>query len=624
MKRILLSIFLLVFIIFPFFAAETFIVDKYDVSIDVDASAMSHVKERLDIDFTSPSHGLFRDLQYDFGIGLKAGIENVRTDVESSYSYENGYMVLRLGSPDRIVQGPVEYNISYDFMIPEVKQRGFERWYYNVLSAAWDTVVRDFTFSVCFPYAVDPSKVHVSVGAYGSEKYIDYTLSSDGRTVSGRLSNLPPYFAVTVLAEFEEGYFDSFVPKMDFSIYGIIGCFILSLLFFLFAIKSYIKYGKDEELVYPVRFCPPEGLSSLDCGYIVDNKVDADSDALSMIFYWADKGFLRIEERGKEEYHFIKLKDLPDDRPPYERNLFDVFFSRGDDVDITDVVKSGFREKLTEKIIPDMERYYELNHPLEDVRSRSRASFLLAMGFILSIAGALLISMKEIGAATFIVLVPQLIVLLALMALYRDMTHESGIGFYFKSAGKIFLTILLLVITFLSSMAAGLILTGSILLAFLSGLSSALIAFSATFLSNATRKRSDYGYSILCEVLGYREFLKEVEVDKLKVLIEEDPDYFYHNLAYAVALGLENDYVKKFKGLTAFMPVWYSGSDLIVDYMFWHMFTTSWRSNYNHIYSSIRPSSRPGGGGFKGGSFGGRGFSGFAGGGFSGGGGRSW
>ena len=623
MKRILVPL-LLVFSIFPSFARESFVVDSYDVSIFVDAAASSRVDERLDVDFTSPGHGLFRDIQYDFGIGMKAEISNVRTNVETEGTYEDGYLVLRLGEADKLVRGPVEYLISYDYMIPEVRQRGFERWYYNVLSAAWDTEIRDFTFSVTFPYPVDASKVNVTYGSYGETRSAGYDLSSDGRTVSGRLSSLPPYSAVTVLAEFEEGYFNLLARETNLSTYGIVAGFVLSVLFFIFAIVSYGKYGRDEELVCPVQFSPPDDLSSLDCGYIADDGVDADSDALSMIFYWADKGYMRIEEEGKEDYRFIRLADLPEDRPPYEKSLFDVFFEKGAEVSVEDVVRSGFREKLEGKIVPDMERYYEKNHPLEDRTSRMRASLISVTGIILSVGLSVLVSLKEVGEATLLVLVPQMIAVFAMMAIHRKIRHEKGILSYFKGAARAVATLFLLCLTFSTSAIAGHVLTRNIPLCLMAGLSSSLTAFAASFVANAVRRRSGYGYSILCRVLGYKEFLKEVEVDKLKVLIGQDPEYFYHNLAYAVAFGLEDSYIRKFSGLTVSVPKWYSGTNLVMDYMFWHMFASSWRSDYGRVYSSIHPSGRPGGGGFRGGSFGGSGFSGFAGGGFSGGGGRSW
>lgn len=623
MKRILVP-FLLLFAIYPSFPRESFVVDSYDVSIHVDASASSRVEERLDVDFTSPSHGLFRDIQYDFGIGMKAEISDVRTNVRTEGTYEDGYLVLRLGEADKLVRGPAEYLISYDYMIPEVRQRGFERWYYNVLSAAWDTEIRDFTFSVTFPYPVDASKVHVTYGAYGETRSAGYDISSDGRTVFGRLSSLPPYSGVTVLAEFEEGYFDLLASKTDFSTYGIAAAFVLSALFSAFALVSYRKYGRDEELVCPVQFSPPDGLSSLDCGYIADDGVDADTDALSMVFYWADKGYMRIEEDGKGGYRFIRLADVPEDRPPYERNLFDVFFEKGSEVSVEDVARSGFREKLEGRIFPDMKRYYEKNHPLEDRTSRMRSSLISTMGIILSIGLAVLISLSEIGEATLLVLVPQLIVIFAMMALHRKIRHDRGILSCFKGFARTVATLVLLCLTFSTSAIAGYMLTRNILPCLLAGVSSSLTAFSATFVANAVRRRSGYGYSILCKVLGYKEFLKEVEVEKLKVLVGQDPEYFYHNLAYAVAFKLEDSYIRKFSGLTVSVPGWYSGTNLVMDYMFWHMFASSWRSDYSRVYSSIHPSSRPGGGGFRGGSFGGSGFSGFAGGGFSGGGGRSW
>ena len=46
-------------------------------------------------------------------------------------------------------------------------------------------------------------------------------------------------------------------------------------------------------------------------GYVVDGSVD-DKDVISLILYWADKGYLKMKEKGQKDMEFIKLKDIPD------------------------------------------------------------------------------------------------------------------------------------------------------------------------------------------------------------------------------------------------------------------------------------------------------------------------
>ena len=124
-----------------------------------------------------------------------------------------------------------------------------------------------------------------------------------------------------------------------------------------------------------------------------------------------------------------------------------------------------------------------------------------------------------------------------------------------------------------------------------------------------------------CEgaIEGFKEFIDKTESDRIEKLSEEDPEYFYHVLSYAMVFGLADKWCAKFRGITVADASWYNPYGGVGDLMAYAYFTRAWRGMYR---SSVAPQN----GGPRGG--GGRptfsGFSGHAGGGFSGGGGRSW
>ncbi|MBQ2258999.1 MAG: DUF2207 domain-containing protein, partial [Spirochaetales bacterium] len=123
---------------------------------------------------------------------------------------------------------------------------------------------------------------------------------------------------------------------------------------------------------------------------------------------------------------------------------------------------------------------------------------------------------------------------------------------------------------------------------------------------------------VLEGTLGYRDFINLVEIDKLKLLIDEDPEIFYHTLSFAMAFGLEETWAKKFKGLYIPAPSWYVSTTPISDAYFYSRMSRRWRQTFSAQLAKSAPVS--GGGGHS--TF--SGSSGFSGGGFSGGGGRSW
>ena len=136
----------------------------------------------------------------------------------------------------------------------------------------------------------------------------------------------------------------------------------------------------------------------------------------------------------------------------------------------------------------------------------------------------------------------------------------------------------------------------------------------------AMTKRSAYAQEVLGQILGYRDFLENVEIDKLRTLIDENPSYFYHNLSYAIVLDLEKEWAGKASDLVKEPATWYTGygNPVLSSYFYYSMFNRI-NNRYRNCFappasayrSSGRGPSHPG-------------FSSFAGGGSGGGGARGW
>jgi len=154
----------------------------------------------------------------------------------------------------------------------------------------------------------------------------------------------------------------------------------------------------------------------------------------------------------------------------------------------------------------------------------------------------------------------------------------------------------------------------------------AILAYSfaivyAIYIASSLKSLSEYGLKLNEEVLGYRDFLEKVEVEQLKRLIDQDPEYYYHNLAYAMVFELEDKWAAKFSELYLEPASWYIGEEA-TDYLFYSSMARRFTSNYAAATAAV--ATKAGNGQNTGGSFTSSGSSGFAGGGFGGGGGRSW
>jgi uncharacterized membrane protein len=119
------------------------------------------------------------------------------------------------------------------------------------------------------------------------------------------------------------------------------------------------------------------------------------------------------------------------------------------------------------------------------------------------------------------------------------------------------------------------------------------------------------------EILGFQEFMQRVDADRLKRM---PPDTFEKYLPYAMALGVEQIWARKFEGLLKDPPQWFvSPNGMLFNPI---LFSTNMHalSNDMHQVFVSAPRSSSSGSGWSGGGGGG----GFSGGGFGGGGGSAF
>jgi len=129
-------------------------------------------------------------------------------------------------------------------------------------------------------------------------------------------------------------------------------------------------------------------------------------------------------------------------------------------------------------------------------------------------------------------------------------------------------------------------------------------------------RRTDYYTYVLGLCLGFKTFLMTAEKDRIEMLLNQNPDYYYNILPYAQVLGVTKIWEKKFDGLLTQPPSWCYGAGAEAS-----MFSARTMSNMMGTMQSSMTSSPSSSGGGGGGSFSGGGSSG---GGSGGGGGGRW
>ena len=475
----------------------------------------------------------------------------------------------------------------------------------------------------------------MTCGYYGSTEFdwtrgdaylYDSPEGDDYLSIDGYVEDLMPYEGITIRIDMPDGWYQGAREPWDYTGAMKIVNPVVCILLLILALALWIIYGRDNVPIIVARFEPPRGFSPLMVGYVADSTVD-DKDIISMLFYWADEGLLSMEERKGKKYAFTKLKDIEayaiesgKDIPAFEVKLFNGFFKDcdvGDTIKFKDLEKNSFYQTILDTKMAT-KKYFKGKKALQDRKSRRMAILVSLLSLIPLLTLTLRVALYEYVDVFFAFTHMGLGFLLFFINLA---TFDSLFKSWHLRKTNIPAIIIRLIVPSLCVFVfcvLGKVMNerADILQIILSVGCSTMIAL----LGAITDRRTKYGDEILEETLGYREFIDKVEIDQLKMMIESDPDFYYRTLSYAVVLGLENTWAKKFKDIPLQQPEWMTGSG-VVDAIFWShlirsMSTSIPAASIPRSSISGSPGSHAGGGGFH--------SSGFSGGGFGGGGGHAW
>ncbi|MBP5552164.1 MAG: DUF2207 domain-containing protein [Spirochaetales bacterium] len=648
MKKLLLITLVLALSVFSLFAVD-YSIREYRISFTIGNNAVHHVEETITVNFEGPHHGIVREIPVDYrdyNGKTVAKITNLTCSEKFTKDYDNGYLVMQIGDANKTVRGIVDYTISYDYDLGADFNEGYDELYLNLIGPDWECPIEFAVFSVSLPYVPQEEwyeyydfiehileNTYMTSGPYGSTRFdwdkgeVYLNEEDDGSLlIDGYMEDMGPYEGITIRIDLPEGWYVGAREPWDYT--GIaktinpIVCIILIAL----AMFIWIRFGKDNTPIVVARFQPPEGFSPLMVGYVADSTVD-DKDIISMIFYWADEGLLSIEEKKSGKFEFTKLKDIEGYAiesgkviPAFEVKLFNGFFhcDVGEKVTFKDLEKNKFYETIL-ATKSSTKNYFKGDRALKDSKSRNMAGLVSLLSFIPMILLTLTVALYE-NVDTFFAFFH----LGAGFALFflNLVSFDTLFKTWHMRKSNILPTVIRFVIPVLALFVLGFL--GTLINEtepdFFQLIFSVSCCTLMAFMGAITDRRTKYGDKVLEEILGYREFIDKVEIDQLKMMIDSDPDFYYKVLSFAVVLGLEDKWAKKFKDIPLQQPTWITGATA-VDAFYWsrlarRMNTAIPAASLPKSSISGSAGSRVGGGGFH--------SSGFSGGGFGGGGGHAW
>lgn len=351
-------------------------VNNFQSNIAVLPDGKVEVRETISVDFDSlEKHGIYRDIPYIYtnGDGTKT---YTQIDVESvlkngspenyQTSQSNGFVRIKIGDANKTISGIQTYQVTY---VASGVIKGFPKFdelYWNVTGNYWEVPIQNAEATVTLPSNAI-TQVACYQGIIGSTQECESS-QDEVNAIFKSTTPLSPGEGITIAVGYKKGLVPIITvarPKTLWEKITSPGNLLLTLIIFSTSwsiiFRQWWKNGRDfwfrrKDLFDPnakeekkpigahetivVLYSPPENMRPAELGVVIDQKAD-NRDVTATIIDLATRGFLKIEEVpkswlfGKVDYNLTKKDKDNSKLLPYEKELYDAFFSSKKSVKIS-------------------------------------------------------------------------------------------------------------------------------------------------------------------------------------------------------------------------------------------------------------------------------------------------
>lgn len=600
------------------YSADVIEISGFETEMTVRTDRKVEVKERITVEFLRSGLTMFyRSLPLE---GAKYG------DITASCQGNDDFSYYVATNPD--VSGFLDINCVgnagkgqiWTYEISYVMENHFDTknsMTIDIIPFGFTVPLHNVKATVHFPSAIKNGDYNLFVG-YGTQnpENSDFSvaeLSADGKTLTVVAPILERDYneqfgewvakGITLDFTLQDGVLDGYAKTRFFTgdlwwllLFGV-GVVALTVVVVIFT-------KKKREIVTVVNIKAPDSMDPMKMGKILDGTVDKE-DITSMIYYFAQEGFLTIDFSDQDDPILRKKAPLKDGVAPHIRTLYNGLFASGEKVSVSDLSEKfyAYVDKAT-KQVPTREMY--------EKRSVLGYVFGGIIGVLYSLLCGLILGKKLGGGYSY--LLGGVFALPAIAILLIGYIRENY-RYKWKNGALTGTRVGQLVIAFLGVLIFTLGFAKHISTEYERLIIAVFATLPMLFTQNVLSRTEKYCLE-LGDILGFKEFIVVTEEDKIKFMLEENPELYYKVLPYAQVLGVTDEWTDKFKNILLEPPTWSTGTDMtFFDYLLLNRMMTR-----AMIVATARPKPQ-GGGSFTGRSGGGGHFGGFGGGGFGGGGG---
>jgi len=516
-RRVFLLLLLLVTTLPTAVAARSLVIERFDADVVVSPEGIIYVTETIRPRFTGEWNGIFRTIPVEyrtpqgFNYTLHLDVESIADErgnpLKVEQSRERHYRKFKIWVPDaRDATRTVvfRYRVSNALKFFEAH----DELYWNITGDEWEVPIQSAAARILLPPGASGVRALAFTGAYGSrEQRADVEIAHSEVRVRMRRS-LAFREGMTVVVGWDKGLVKEPGPAAKAALFLRSNwVFLIPLGVFGLMFSLWHTRGRDPRRrpIVP-RYEPPEDLTPAELGTLMDNSPDM-RDITATLVDLAVRGYLLIEE--KEEARLLGLWSDKDYVFTLRKELAEWEGLKAHEAKLLNALFA--RGSRTSVELSDLEnRFYK---DLPDIHDRIFERLLARRYYTQrpdKIRRVYVVAGIIVGFTTF---------------------WAGGMisGMFGLAPGSFF---------------AAAILTGLIIIGF------------GWFMP----ARTLMGARALEGVLGFEEFLSRVEADRLDRTVKT-PEMFEKYLPYAMALGVENNWVRAFEDIYRQRPEWYRGMD---------------------------------------------------------------
>ena len=486
------------------------------VSANGQATVTMSVNVRLD----SPSSALT--------FPLPAAAQNPAMNGASIRTYPSAYDKNIVLADLSVLDGAMgDYQLIFSYTLPDVlrseqneKTEKYQLIMEIPLLCGFEYPVEKMDFSITMPGDVTGAKPYFTSGVMqtGIETIIETV--AEGQHIEGTVvQQLQDRETVSLVMEVSEEMFPGklIIPREgNPEIIPMSICAALALLYWIIFMRTLpVLHHRRTTLI--------EGVTA---GELGSRLTAAGADLTMMVFSWAQLGYVRIHVDRYGRIILEKRMEMENERTDFERRCFKMLFARGDVIEATGTRYAKLFGDVAEHIPGIKEMYTKRAGNVKIFR-------MLACG--ISIFCGVCYAMNLVDPGWFRTVLEILLIIVGAITAWAIQggmykLHVRGkIPVYVGSVCGILWLVLGIV-------------SGVWLIGLVTVLAQNLAGLAAAY----GGRRSELGRYNASEILGVRHYLKHVGQEELDRLINQNPDYFFDMLPYAIALGVDTSFAKAF------------------------------------------------------------------------------